>query len=306
MARQTPTTPVEAEIAARLRSPRDGAIPFDGSDRTGMPPRADLGRTERRAMLGIGVPRRSAWPALDALDERIGELARRHGEACEAVRDLAQQRAEAPAADADALAAWELGGRKGARPAPTADTLDREVADAALARDALERAGDVVLEERASFVDKHRDRLAAVADQQTEAARERMLAIIDELEVSRAMLIECRTEATWARCYPDASASGKTPTATIARGLAAPVTDLLGLRPAPQLIAARLLDLFRRDAALLADAMTPAQREHLGGDDAKPKDVVWVDTDEGREQSRRDLQERRDHYQREWGQPAPW
>jgi len=300
----------DAAEAAPVRAARPrgrAGEPFAGSDVAGMPPRGDLGRTERRAMLGISVPRRSAWPDLNQIDERIGDLTRRHAEAQEAVREIMEQRANAPAADADRLAAWELAGRKGAKPAATADTLDLAVADAELTRDALERAGDVVLEERASYVDKHRDRLAAVADQQTAAAHERMLALIDELEVSRADLIECRRAAIWARCYPDAAASGSAPTAQIARGLAAPVSDLLGLRPAPQLIAARLLELLRKDAELLANAITPEQAKHLGGD-AKPTDgaPVWVDTDDGREQTHRERQEARARYEREWGKPPSW
>lgn len=304
MARSTPTTPIEAEINARMRSPRAGSIPFDGSDMTGMPPRADLGRVERRAMLGISVPRRSAWPDLTEIDERIGDLAARHGEAMEVVRALHERRANAPSADADRLAEWELGGRKGAKPAPTADALDGEIADAELSRDALERAGDVVLEAKGAFIAKNRDRLAAVADQQTEVARERMIELVDELERTRDAIIECRQAATWARCYPDAAASGQAPTSQIACGRAQPIIDELGLRPAPQLMAASLLALFRQDAELLATVMTPAQREHLGGD-AKPKDgaPVWVDTDEGRAQARRVREQERERYERERRRP---
>ena len=287
-----------------MRPPREGTEPpYDGLDRTGMPPRADLGRTERRALLGISVPRRSSWPELEQHDQRVGDVSRRHGEAQEAVRDLLQQRATAPTADADALAGWELGNRKGAKPEPTIDTLDRQVADAERDRDGLERAVDLVLEERASFIQKHRGRLVGVAEQQTETARARMVALIDELAVTRASLVECRQATLWALCYPDAAASAQAPTGLVARGLAQPIVDTLGLQPAPQLIAGRLLDLLRKDAELLATAMAAEQRKLLGGDDAKPAGAFWNDSDEGREWERLQRQEARDRYQREWGRP---
>jgi len=164
-----------AHAAAVGRKPQ----PFRGMDRSGMPPRADLGRAERRAWLGV-VPRKSAWPELDQLDQRVAELQHRHAEAQERVRTLTEQRANAPTVDADAIARWELNHRKGPKPKPTAETLDAEIVDAERDRDGLETAIDLALEEKAAYIEKHRARLVNVAEQQTEEAHQRMRALIDD------------------------------------------------------------------------------------------------------------------------------
>ena len=282
MARSRPSDPIEAGIAARMRPPREGTgEPFAGMDRSGLPPRADLGRTERRALLGI-VPRRSLWKELAPLDEQIGEMQQRLSAAQSRTSALLSERVGAPERDTDTLARWQLSGAKGPRPEPTTAALDEQITAAQLDADALERATDVVLEERAAYVEKHRSRLASVAEQQTQAARDRMLPLIDELEATRASLVECRQATLWALCYPDAAASTETPTGQIAGGLAQPVVDTLGLRPAPQLIAARVLELLRRDAEVLATATTPEQAKLLGDDAAKPGGAYWHDSDEGR------------------------
>jgi hypothetical protein len=88
------------------------------------------------------LPRKPAWPELD---QRVSELQARHGEAQERVRALIEQRANAPQADSAAIARWELADRKGAKPEPTAEALDRRIADAERDRDGLETAVDLAL-----------------------------------------------------------------------------------------------------------------------------------------------------------------
>lgn len=259
-------------------------------------------------MVGV-VPRRSAWPELQGLDDRIGEFQRRHTEAQELVRGLMEQRASSPTADADALATWELAGRKGPKPEPTADTLDRQVADAERDRDGLERAIDVTLEQKASHVEKHRARLVKVATQQADDAHARMLALVDELEQTRASLIELRAAAVWASLFPNSSAAGEPPTTLIARGLAEPITVALGLRPPPQIQAAKLLELLRADADALKAAATAEQRAAMEGRDPNRRatGATWANTPEGEAAARQDKAEQIAAYRETWGvEPPEW
>ncbi len=67
-----------------------------------------------------------------------------------------------------------------------------------------------------------------------------------------------------------------------------------------------MLDLLRKDAELLATAMTVEQRKLIEGD-TKPKDgAVWAGSAEAREQSRRERQAAIEAYTREWGRPPSW
>jgi hypothetical protein len=274
--------------------------PFAGMDRDGMPPRVELASTERRGLLGI-APRRSMWPELDALDARVSDLQRRQGEAFEQLRALTEQRTAAPALDADALAAWELGGRKGRRPDSLAETLGQEISAAERERDGLQRAVDLALEEKASFVERHRARLASVAGQQAERAHARMRELVDELEVTRATLIDLRSAEVWASLYPDAHAGQVPPVATIALGHAKPVTETLGLRPAPAFPAAGILELLRRDADLLLTTATAEQRALLGDGEQAASGAEWTEAPEAKSARAIEMQQLVDAATRELG-----
>jgi hypothetical protein len=295
----TQSTEIDLEIAARLRPARPGSVPFDGTDRTGMPPREQLGAVERRAVLGV-IPRRSMWPELEAIDARVSQLQQRQGEAIEQVRALSERRANAPTVDADALAAWELNGRKGGRPEATTEALDAEIVGAERERDGLERAVDLALEEKAAFVEKNRARLVNVAEQQTEAAHARMRALIDELEATRSGLIEFRQAAVWAALYPGDTANASPLVGQVALGLAKPITETLGLRPAPQMFAAQVLELLRRDADTLKTAATREQGAVLHGRDLnRPDDALWESSDEGQDARQRAMREAEEREARE-------
>jgi len=99
-----------------------------------------------------------------------------------------ERRANAPTTDADALARWEVAGRRGAKPKPTVEALDAEIQEAELAHNGLDRAVDLALEQKCEYVEKHRDRLANVARQQAEDAHKRLRGLLDELEETRTLL----------------------------------------------------------------------------------------------------------------------
>jgi hypothetical protein len=262
---------------------RDRSEPFSGLDITGMPRREELGNHERRSFLSI-LPRRSLWPDVAELDARITELQRRHPEAQERARDLSAQRADAPQRDAQALSEWELSGRRGPKPEPATERLDAELTAAERDRDALAIACDRLLEEKAAFVEKHRDRLVRVAGQQVDAAHARARELIDELAQVRDSLAGLRSAQLWAALFPADVTSQQPQTSLIAYGLAAPVRDTLGLRPAPAFEAAKVLELLRRDVDELRTAATSGAespprgprralhpRPHLGQHRARPQ-----------------------------------
>lgn len=121
----------------------------------------------------------------------------------------------------------------------------------------------------------------------------------------RSTLIELRQATVWASLYPDGTAAGEAPTRLIARGLADPVTATLGLRPAPQMEAAKLLELLRRDADALRAAATPEQRAALEGGDARAAGAVWAGTPEGAAATKADKQAQIDAYRETWGEDPP-
>lgn len=282
------------------RPTRPGSIPFDGLDRDPFPPREQLANFERRGWLGV-APRRSAWPELEQIDSRIADLQTRHAETQERVRSLTEQRANAPLADANALAEWEMTGRKGAKPKPVTDTLNVQIADAERDRDGLERAVDLALEEKAAYVARHRERLVTVAGQQAAAAHTRMLELVNELEQARNTLVELRSAEVWAALFPDAAAAGSPQTGLIARGLAEPM-KALGLNPPLQIPAERVIELLRRDADVLLTAATPEQRAAIdGGTPDRANGAVWANSPAAVEQHRRERHQALERYRKEWG-----
>jgi hypothetical protein len=288
-----------AEQAAADTRRRERTEPFYGLDVEGKPPREELGNHERRSLLSL-LPRRSLWPDVDQLTERITELQRRHTEAQERARDLSAQRAVAPSRDAQALSEWELGDRQGPKPEPTTEALDHQLAEAERDRDALAIACDRLLEQKSEFVTRHRDRLVRVAAQQADAAHARARKLIDELAQVRENLTSLRTAELWAALFPAAETSQQPQTAMIAYGLAAPVRDTLGLRPAPAFEAAKVLELLRRDVDELRTAATPEQRARLEGrDERTPAGVTWGNPT--RSERVADLERHAEAFRREWG-----
>lgn len=276
------------------------AEPFAGADVEGFVDRGDLGRAERRAWLRL--PSRRSWPDLAELDEKIAGLEQRSASVSAQLLTVREQHKRAPGGHARDLARWELAGRAGDRPVSQAKCLEGEVADLEAAHDGLEVATDELLEAKASFVERHRGRLAKDADAAVDAAHARMVRLIDELQAARVQLAENRRAALWTRLYPAAAAGQDVATTAIVGGLAKPVRELLAVDV--QIDAGRLLDLLRRDADWLRAAASPQQRAAIAGNDPNrpdPANANWVATPEGREADRAEKQAAVRRYRQEWG-----
>ena len=157
-------------------------------------------------------------------------------------------------------------------------------------------------------MEKHRKRLVREAEKHVDATHERVLRLLNELRQARQELADLRAVAVWASTYPDPAAAQEPPTQLVAGGLRKPVEQHLGINPHVQVH--RLLDLLTDDTEWLKTAATPDQKKLITGVTDTSANVheqaVWQDTDEGRRAMQDDLTRRRQRYESEWGQPAPW
>ena len=136
------------------------------------------------------------------------------------IQSLSEQLMEATNADRRALADWTLNG--GDRPAPTVPNLEERIRELQADYDASAIAVEDLLAEKTAFVEKHRKRLLAEANKETEKEHADYLAALDNLIAARERLHDARSSALWAALYPAPSMVATMP-AAIALGLARPV-----------------------------------------------------------------------------------
>jgi hypothetical protein len=194
---------LDREHAARRR---DESRPFAPDALPDLGDRRDLARAQRRGLLGV-LPQRSLWPELADHNERVHDLQQQHADAVARLQGLKDQRELAPDRDAEAMAQWIADGQKGSRPTSTVDTVDEAIKEAERHEAGAQLAYDRALEARADFVERNRDRLVKVAEQEKLREHERFLKLVDELEQSRANMLTLREAETWARFFPDEEAS---------------------------------------------------------------------------------------------------
>jgi hypothetical protein len=252
----------------------DENLPWAGLEVTGMPDTERLAVLEQEHRFRLN-PRRALWPALLEFDSRDAELRARDRETHEALEGARALLRGVDRRDADALARWELDERTGVKPEPERPELEQRIADLEREREGLRTAIGDVLGSRASFVERNRDRLVAVAEKFVDEAQARYVAAVEQLAGARAEVVDLRASELWAKCYPD-EAAGQMPAS---QHLA------LGQRKLyPANLADRALDaggviaLLRADAEALARAMTTAQRvlvERLDPRTAFIGDTVW-------------------------------
>lgn len=233
---------------------------------------ADLVGVEQNALRRIS-PFRSRWPEIAAFDERVDELEVRQAAKAAEAAELHDREISAPAAHEERLATWQLDGEQGPRPEPELPKVREQIEQRREEREALDRAKARVLNEKARYVEKHRDRLVKEADSHADQAHRRYLELIDELAEARAELYGLRRAAVWARLYPDEHSARETPD-TFAGGRKRPLQAIgLNASVAPD----RILDGLRADADWLREAATPEQRLAIQGRDPRqPPNTEWA------------------------------
>jgi hypothetical protein len=241
---------------------------------------ADLVATETNAWRRLS-PTRNRWPELTRFDERVAELEQRQAQKAEELRELRDREMAAPAADSDRLATWQLEGEEGPRPEPELPAIRREIRQRQEEWEALTRATERVLAEKAEFVERHRGRLTKDADRYADEAQRRYLDLIYQLADARAELAAAQRATVIARLYPSGAAMAE-PVDTLAGGRRRALEPMgLGAPVPPR----RVFDALRADAEWLREAATPEQKALMGDgrDPRKPPATHWDETDEARD-----------------------
>jgi hypothetical protein len=121
------------------------------------------------------------------------------------------------------------------------EVLDEAITDTERDEASARLVYDRALEARAGFVERNRDRLVKVAEQEKLREHRRYMQLVDELEESRANLLELRQSETWARLFPGEEASLIPHNENVLVGATAkPVERAIQIKPAPRLEAPRV------------------------------------------------------------------
>jgi hypothetical protein len=191
----------------------------------------------------------------------------------------------APAHDGDALSTWELMGRKGPKPEPTVPALERRAQELSRAIAGMDRRRGEVLVEKAAFVERRRKRLIKDSEKAADAARTAYEQAIATAERARSDLADIRQSGLWAHMYP----AEEQHLLEVPRGIAGNQREPLvkaGLSGPVEV--GRLWQLLRDDAAFLERGLSAEQRALIGPDD-DPRQATWVETPEGRQRAREEL-----------------
>jgi len=211
---------------------------------------------------------------------------------------------QAGEADREALTRWQLEDGKGDRPQPTVPAIKQEIAARKADRDAAIAASERVFGDKARYVEKNRRRLVREADKATADARARYERALEDAEQARANLVAAREASLWASFFPGELMTQQPDMAAIATNLRKPVEA--ALQVTTRLAADGVFAVLRSDAGILATAMTREQALALGAADPHRDAAIWQGTPEHQEQMRKERQEARERYRREWGRSPDW
>lgn len=255
-------------------------------------------------------PRRSRWPELQQMDERVVEIDQAQTRALAELGEVQQMRASAEPEHQARLADWLAGGQQGPRPVSEAGDLDTRIAELAAEVAALDIARERIFGERVAYVQKHRKRLLREAEAERKRRHRRCLTLVDELEREREELIACRQTELWAALFPHDALASEAPFTNCIAGARLKVQErhLPGVKV--QLPAHSVFGLLRDDASHCATVVTTAQAAALSGSTEKEltdREATWQDRKFEHAQQRREHQEAIDAYIREWGiPPSEW
>jgi hypothetical protein len=217
-------------------------------------------------------PRRNRWPELVKVDEKVAQVQERRTELQARAQEVSDRIQTAEVADREALAVWAVE-EKGERPQPTVPAFEEERAALLRQLEALTVAETRILEEKAGFVERHREKLVRDADAETARRMARCEALIAELATEREELVEMRSTTLWAATYGTEAAAQTVSGATLCAGLAEPLRRILGLRQ--QLPAEGVFRVLREDVRVLRRLGTREQLEALGEPVRNTREARW-------------------------------
>jgi hypothetical protein len=217
------------------------------------------------------------WPEVVEFDMKVAELEMRQAEVSAELQQLRDRELVAPAADAERLAAWQLDGERGDRPEPGLPAIKQEITERQADYEALTVAIGRVLDDKASYIDRHRGKLVREADKQVEQAHAQYLELIAKLVSVREELSGLRRAAVIARLHPRQEAMIEPPAGLV--GGHPPTHKRYGLGRVYQLN--EIAELLRLDASWLRTAQTVEQHAAIEGiDPRQPRGVEWSDDSE--------------------------
>jgi hypothetical protein len=236
---------------------------------------------QEQSFLARISPRRNRWPELREIDERIAELDRRQEGLSAGLVDLRGRRERADAEHAEHLAAWLAAGQAEPRPASEVRALEDAISEAAAEYAAIDSLRERVLAERIAYVERHRKRLVADAERETGEARVRYLELVDQMEQTRAALVELRETTIWASLYPSETLASFAPSHALVGGR--PRETARHLAGVEQSIAApNAFSLLRADAEHFGQVSTREQAAEMQGvstAELTGDEAMWADGD---------------------------
>jgi hypothetical protein len=254
-------------------------------------------------------PRRRRSDKIAAFDARVSELEARRGEL---LRQMGEARDRIPAAEdeyAARLTCWHAEGGKGARPESPVPALEAEARALGEDYEALAPLIGEALAGKTAYVESNRDALERDAAAAVEEAAGEYRAAVDRLVQAREELVAARRDELWTKLFPDPSLQTEPPaTALVGGAIARLRTVVPGL--AVTIGVPELRRLLEADADFIARMLTPQQQEALRARDPDAlrhdRDAIWTATEAGQEALRKERQEARERYRREWGQAPNW
>lgn len=265
--------------------------PFATLDRTGLPEPAELARMERSTWQRFS-PRIRRWAKLNELDAQVADLERQQADVERQITEVRELQVGASARDAERLADWQRRG-KGDRPVEEVVCLKNQLRDLERDREALRVQVERVLDEKATFVGRHRSKLVSDCDRAVAEARTRYEELSAALLEAREQLVAERLTALWALTFPHETTSRQPALMqSLARGL---VARLRRAGVTTGLDVDQLSRLLVEDADALAEAIDPEQQAAVEGRDPDRAGGATWDADvadEQRQKAMREAQER--------------
>ena len=138
-------------------------------------------------------------------------------------------------------------------------------------------------------------------------AEARYRATIEQLLGAREELVDARVDEIWSKLYPADVVASTPPPPPLVGGIPARLRAAVPGLQVP-ITPPDLRRLLEADAEFVVEMMTPQQREALRAAEGLPAHdgVVWAGSPEHTEQLRREREEARQRYAREWGQLPNW
>jgi hypothetical protein len=253
-------------------------------------------------------PRNRRSEKIATFDARVAELEQRMGAIGREQAELRERIPEAEREYGEALARFHADG-KGARPVSAVPELEERLRQLADDYGALEALVGETLAEKTSYVEANRKALAKDAAQAVQEASAGYREAIDRLLAAREELVASRLDELYFKLYPSEAVASAPPQTPLVGGIIGRMREAV---PGWQITLGvpELRRLLEADVEFVASMLTPAQQAALRERDPEAvrfdQEAIWTTTEAGQEALRRERQEARERYAREWGRQPGW